>query len=73
MQLSLKQKLISASLSAVVLMATVLTWLAASNLQQQTNENILDRVQNVATTATSGIEDWINIRCRTNASITPRA
>ncbi|PSV38491.1 methyl-accepting chemotaxis protein [Photobacterium sp. GB-210] len=69
MQLSLKQKLISASLSAVVLMATVLTWLAASNLQQQTNENILDRVQSVATTATSGIEDWINIRRSITSSV----
>ncbi len=69
MQLSLKQKLISASLSAVVLMATALTWLAASNLQQQTDENILDRVQSVATTATSGIEDWINIRRSITSSV----
>ncbi|EAR54650.1 putative methyl-accepting chemotaxis protein [Photobacterium sp. SKA34] len=69
MQLSLKQKLISASLSAVVLMAAVLTWLAASNLQQQTNANILDRVQSVATTATSGIEDWVNMRRSITSSV----
>ncbi|WP_318468331.1 methyl-accepting chemotaxis protein [Photobacterium leiognathi] len=69
MQLSLKQKLISASLSAVVLMAAVLTWLAASNLQEQTNENILERVQSVATTATSGIEDWVNIRRSITSSV----
>ncbi|MDO6708863.1 methyl-accepting chemotaxis protein [Photobacterium sp. 1_MG-2023] len=62
MKLTLKQKLIGASLSAVVVMATALTWLAASQLHEQTQNSIFDRADSLSKTATKGISDWIHIR-----------
>lgn len=62
MKLSLKQKLIIASLSAVVLMASVLTWLSAQQLANQTHQGVQDRAESIANAATSGIADWIAIR-----------
>ena len=62
MQFSLKQKLIMASVSAVVIMATALTWLAAKQLNNETQANISERAHSVASTATEGIADWMNIR-----------
>ncbi|MDC5853134.1 methyl-accepting chemotaxis protein [Vibrio europaeus] len=62
MNLSLKQKLIGASLLAVVLMASALTWLSADQLKQQTQNGVYARAESLATTASSGIKDWINIR-----------
>ncbi|WPC72352.1 methyl-accepting chemotaxis protein [Vibrio porteresiae] len=59
MKLSLKQKLILASFAAVVLMAVALTWLAASQLKQETQSNVQLRAQGIAATATKGISDWI--------------
>ncbi|NBI53922.1 methyl-accepting chemotaxis protein [Photobacterium alginatilyticum] len=62
MKLSLKQKLIGASLSAVVVMATALTWLAADRLFEQTRSGIYSRAESLSKTATEGISDWISIR-----------
>ncbi|KMV28460.1 methyl-accepting chemotaxis protein [Photobacterium swingsii] len=62
MTLTLKQKLIGASLSAVVLMATALTWLAASQLNDQTRNGVYSRVNSLSAAATDGISDWVNIR-----------
>ncbi|MDO6545348.1 methyl-accepting chemotaxis protein [Photobacterium sanguinicancri] len=62
MTLTLKQKLIGASLSAVVLMATALTWLAANQLNNQTRNGVYSRVNSLSTAATDGISDWVNIR-----------
>ncbi|ELR63419.1 Methyl-accepting chemotaxis protein [Photobacterium marinum] len=62
MKLTLKQKLIGASLSAVVIMATVLTWLAAGQLFDQTRSGIYSRADSLSAAATEGIADWISIR-----------
>ncbi|QXO18640.1 MULTISPECIES: methyl-accepting chemotaxis protein [Vibrio] len=62
MKLTLKQKLIGASLSAVVVMAAVLTWLSADKLSQQTHRGVLDRAEAISIAASKGISDWISIR-----------
>ncbi|UTV28359.1 methyl-accepting chemotaxis protein [Photobacterium atrarenae] len=62
MKLSLKQKLIGASLSAVVIMATALTWLAAEQLSDQTRNGIYARAQSISSAATESISEWISIR-----------
>ncbi|MCE2594508.1 methyl-accepting chemotaxis protein [Motilimonas cestriensis] len=62
MKLTLKQKLIGASLSAVVIMAMALTWLSADQLFAQTRNGVYARAASLATTASKGISDWIAIR-----------
>lgn len=62
MKLSLKQKLIGASLLAVVLMASALTWLSADQLFKQTRNGVYARAESLATAASEGISDWITIR-----------
>ncbi|MCG9647516.1 methyl-accepting chemotaxis protein [Vibrio brasiliensis] len=62
MKLSLKQKLIGASLVAVVLMASALTWLSADKLSEQTRNGVTARAESLATAASEGISDWISIR-----------
>ncbi|CAG21206.1 methyl-accepting chemotaxis protein [Photobacterium profundum] len=62
MKLSLKQKLIGASLSAVVVMATALTWLAANQLFDQTRSGVYARAESLSAAATEGISDWVSIR-----------
>lgn len=62
MKMTLKQKLIAASLSAVVLMATALTWLAANQLFEETRSGIYSRAQSLSFAASEGIESWISIR-----------
>lgn len=62
MKLTLKQKLIGTSLSAVVVMAAALTWLSADQLKQQTSRGVLARAQAISDTASKGISDWISIR-----------
>lgn len=62
MKLTLKQKLIGASLSAVVVMAAVLTWLSADKLSQQTHRGVLDRAEAISVAASKGISDWVSIR-----------
>lgn len=62
MKLSLKQKLIGASLVAVVLMASALTWLSADQLSEQTRNGVTARAESLATAASEGISDWISIR-----------
>ena len=71
MKLTLKQKLIGASLSAVVVMATALTWLAANQLYQQTQNSIFSRADSLSKTATKGISDWIEIRRSITSAIKP--
>lgn len=62
MKLTLKQKLIGASLSAVIIMASVLTWLAADQLSDQTRNGIYARVESLSNAATKGIANWMSIR-----------
>lgn len=62
MKLTLKQKLIGASLSAVVLMATALTWLSATQLFEQTRNGVYLRAESVSEAASEGIKNWISIR-----------
>ncbi|MEF1309277.1 methyl-accepting chemotaxis protein [Vibrio mytili] len=62
MKLSLKQKLIGASLSAVVVMAAALTWLSASQLSEQTRSGVYARAQSLSSSASEGISDWVSIR-----------
>ncbi|MFY2508481.1 methyl-accepting chemotaxis protein [Vibrio pectenicida] len=62
MKLSLKQKLIGASLLAVLLMASVLTWLSADQLFKQTRNSVIARADSLTKTASEGISDWIKIR-----------
>lgn len=62
MKLTLKQKLIGSSLSAVLVMAAALTWLSADQLKQQTSRGIVARAEAISSTATKGISDWISIR-----------
>ena len=69
MKLSLKQKLIGASLSAVVVMATALTWLSAGQLFDQTRSGVYSRAQSLSTTASEGISDWVNIGSRTQKQV----
>jgi methyl-accepting chemotaxis protein len=62
MKLSLKQKLIGASLSAVVVMAAALTWLSAGQLFDQTSSGIYSRAQSLSAVASEGISEWVTIR-----------
>ncbi|MGR4990100.1 methyl-accepting chemotaxis protein [Vibrio sp. WZ-1] len=62
MKLSLKQKLIGASLSAVVVMAAALTWLSAGQLSDQTRTGVSSRAQSLSNAASEGISDWVAIR-----------
>ncbi|MFN1551310.1 methyl-accepting chemotaxis protein [Vibrio natriegens] len=62
MKFSLKQKLIGASLSAVVIMAAALTWLSAGQLFDQTSVGVYSRAQSLSAVASEGISDWITIR-----------
>ncbi|MGD8170348.1 methyl-accepting chemotaxis protein [Vibrio sp. TRT 21S02] len=62
MKLTLKQKLIGASLLAVVLMAGALTWLSADQLFKQTRNGVYSRAESLSTAASEGISDWISIR-----------
>ncbi|MGF1909800.1 methyl-accepting chemotaxis protein [Vibrio kasasachensis] len=62
MNISLKQKLIGASLLAVVLMAGALTWLSADQLYKQTRNGMYARAESLANTAVVSISDWITIR-----------
>lgn len=62
MKLSLKQKLIGASLIAVVLMASALTWLSADQLSKQTRNGVNARATSLANAASAGVSDWISIR-----------
>ncbi|WP_299022410.1 methyl-accepting chemotaxis protein [uncultured Photobacterium sp.] len=62
MKLSLKQKITGASLSAVAVMATVLTWLATTQLYDLTRTGVQTRVESLAQTTTDGIADWVAIR-----------
>ena len=62
MNFSLKQKLIGASLFAVLLMASALTWLSAEQLYQQTRNGMYSRAESLSNTAALGISDWITIR-----------
>ena len=62
MKLTLKQKLIGASLSAVVVMASALTWLSADQLFEQTRNGVYSRAASLSAAAAEGISDWIVVR-----------
>ncbi|CAH8209208.1 methyl-accepting chemotaxis protein [Vibrio aestuarianus] len=62
MKLTLKQKLIGASLSAVVVMASALTWLSADQLFEQTQNGVYSRAASLSAAAAEGISDWIVVR-----------
>lgn len=60
--MTLKQKLIGSSLLAVVVMASVLTWIAADRLYQQTDNGIYARTRSLATATSASIHDWVSVR-----------
>ncbi len=60
MNLSLKHKLIALSIAACVVMATVLTTIAASQLDKQTNKALTDRAQGITLVAQDSITNWID-------------
>ncbi|WP_070967738.1 methyl-accepting chemotaxis protein [Vibrio sonorensis] len=60
--MTLKQKLIGASVLAGMLMASVLTWLATEQLNIQTRQSVFTRAESLSKVATAGISDWIKIR-----------
>jgi methyl-accepting chemotaxis protein len=62
MNLSLKNKLIGASVSAVIMMAAILTWLSIYQLNTQTQNAVLMRAQTLSITAAKGISDWVSVR-----------
>ncbi|WP_305837618.1 methyl-accepting chemotaxis protein [Photobacterium leiognathi] len=62
MQLTLKQKLIVASLSAVIVMATALTWLSASQIASQAEHELYERAENLTQAVSESIGDWVAIR-----------
>ncbi|ELR63421.1 Methyl-accepting chemotaxis protein [Photobacterium marinum] len=62
MKLTLKQKIIGSCLSAVVVMATTLTWLAANQLADTTQKGIFNRVESLSKAASGSISNWITIR-----------
>ncbi|KEY91489.1 methyl-accepting chemotaxis protein (plasmid) [Candidatus Photodesmus blepharus] len=62
MQLTLKKKLIGASLSAVLVMASALTWLSTEQLLDQTRTSSHARAKALGRSAAKAISDWISIR-----------
>ncbi len=62
MKLTLKQKLIASAAVGVVLMAALLTTLAAKQLKQQTLNGLTARTHSLVDTAAAGVTDWISIR-----------
>lgn len=68
MKLTLKQKLIASAAVGVVLMAALLTTLAAQQLNKQTLNGLTARTHSLVDTAAAGVTDWIAIRAEiTNA------
>lgn len=59
MSFSLKQKLIGASLTAVVIMAGALTWLSIDRIYEQTQKAMSERVESLTTATAKGISDWV--------------
>lgn len=59
MSFSLKQKLIGASLTAVVVMAGALTWLSIDRIYDQTQKAMSERVESLTTATAKGISDWV--------------
>lgn len=70
MQLTLKQKLIVASLSAVLVMATALTWLAANQIDTQAKRDLYARASSLTEAVSSSVGDWVNIRTNIIDSVT---
>ncbi|WP_064602387.1 methyl-accepting chemotaxis protein [Photobacterium sp. J15] len=73
MKLSLKQKITGASLSAVAVMATVLTWLATTQLYDLTRTGVQTRLESLAQATTDGIADWVAIRTQIAHTVTEYA
>ncbi len=62
MNLTLKQKLLGATILATVVMAGALTSLAANRLYETTKTSIYQRAEGVSSAASVGIAEWIEIR-----------
>ncbi len=62
MNLTLKQKLLGATILATVVMAGALTSLAANRLYETTKTSIYQRAEGVSSAASVGIAEWIGIR-----------
>ncbi|MGF1722282.1 methyl-accepting chemotaxis protein [Vibrio kyushuensis] len=62
MKLNLKHKLTACSVSAVVLMAIILTSLSGIKLLDETSTNIYSRSESISSTASEGISEWVEIR-----------
>lgn len=59
MTLTLKQKLIGTCLTAVVAMATILSFLAANQLSTQTQQGLENRVESMSQVARVGFANWL--------------
>ena len=71
MNLSLKGKLITASVCTVAAMAVVLTTIAVTQLQKETQYSIDARVNGIAKSATSAIDQWLSVRRSIVSSVSP--
>lgn len=60
--MKLKHKLIGASLLAVIITASALTWLASNQLFEQTRNGVYSRAESVTSAATTGISNWITLK-----------
>ncbi|SHO56422.1 methyl-accepting chemotaxis protein [Vibrio quintilis] len=69
MKLTLKNKLIVASLSGALFMAVALTWLAAQQLYQETRSNVYERARTLSDTASKGISDWLIMKKKIAGSV----
>ncbi|CAM3582543.1 Methyl-accepting chemotaxis protein PctA [Vibrio aerogenes CECT 7868] len=69
MKLTLKNKLIVASLSGALFMAVALTWLSAHQLYQETRSNVYERARTLSETASKGISDWLMMKKKIAGSI----
>ncbi|WP_261857860.1 methyl-accepting chemotaxis protein [Photobacterium sanguinicancri] len=71
MKLSLKKKFISASLAAVVIMATALTWLASDQLYNETRNGVISRAYSLTNAASNTVREWVNIRGSITKAFSP--
>jgi methyl-accepting chemotaxis protein len=69
MKLTLKQKLIAASLSGAFFMAIALTWLSAHHLYNETYDSVYERAKALSITASDGIANWLSVKKEVTASV----
>lgn len=60
--MKLKHKLIGASVLAVIITTSLLTWLASNLLFEQTRHGVYSRAEGVSSSASAGISNWITLK-----------